>query len=370
MSTTTDYSNCGALYYASGDKWIEEAQISAASLKRQMPSLPIAIVCNEELPQALFDIQIRHDPNINIKQLKMWSMLQFPFEKTLYLDTDTYICESVWEIFPILDRFDLAATITPQWFKSIKKVSSEQDVFNDGIPMAFPMFNGGVIAYRKNERVSSFLQDWSKLQLDWGLGQDQPSLRVSLYKSKVQFSGLSPHYNYRLPYPWGIAGVVKIIHGHNHDIDSISEKLNQILGWRITYPHPPTFPQISYQQEPELLDFYTKWEEVARDITSLIPAESPLILVHDNTLDVERALAHYRLIPFLERNGQYWGAPANDAIAISELERLRSEGIEWLAFAWLSFWWLDYYQEFHQYLRSQFRQVLANECLVMFNLRS
>ncbi len=108
-----------------------------------------------------------------------------------------------------------------------------------------------------------------------------------------------------------------------------------------------------------------------RDIKSLIPIKSSLIIVHDNTLDLERpfTLINYHMIPFLECNGKYWGKPADDAIAISELNRLKSQGAQWLVFAWVSFWWLEYYQDFYQYLCVHFPCVLKNERLIIFRLQ-
>jgi hypothetical protein len=73
-------------------------------------------------------------------------------------------------------------------------------------------------------------------------------------------------------------------------------------------------------------------------------------------------------IPFLERAGQYWGPPADDAIAIRELERLRLGGAAFIAFAWPAFWWLDHYLEFQRHLGS-FPRVVMNDRLVVFDLR-
>jgi hypothetical protein len=74
-------------------------------------------------------------------------------------------------------------------------------------------------------------------------------------------------------------------------------------------------------------------------------------------------------IPFLERNGQYWGPPEDDAMAIREFERLWRSGATFLVFAWPAFWWLDYYKGFHDYLRSRYGSTLQNERLIIFDLR-
>ena len=106
-----------------------------------------------------------------------------------------------------------------------------------------------------------------------------------------------------------------------------------------------------------------------QELADVIPAGATYILVDDQKLDSLPHLGRCRL-PFLERDGQAWGAPANDEEAIRELERLREAGAGHMAFAWPAFWWLEHYEGMHQYLQSRFRCVLHNERLVVFDLRN
>ena len=75
-------------------------------------------------------------------------------------------------------------------------------------------------------------------------------------------------------------------------------------------------------------------------------------------------------IPFLEKDGEYWGPPADDAKAISELERLRDRGAEFIVFASPCFWWLNYYNDFHSYLQRQYQHAFADKELIIFDLRT
>jgi O-methyltransferase len=113
-----------------------------------------------------------------------------------------------------------------------------------------------------------------------------------------------------------------------------------------------------------------KWTQrvylALQDIAALIPPDETLILVDEGQWD----LAERRCIPFLERDGAYWGAPEDDETAIGELERLRRAGAGFLAFGWPAFWWLDYYAVFQRHLRQRFRCVLQNDRLVVFDLRT
>jgi SAM-dependent methyltransferase len=108
--------------------------------------------------------------------------------------------------------------------------------------------------------------------------------------------------------------------------------------------------------------------QTMQDIASLIPAEDPFILVDDDKCRSEIAIGR-QAVPFLEREGQYWGAPADSGIAIRELERLRKAGATFAVFAWPAFWWLKFYSEFERYLRTEFTCALENERLVVFDLR-
>lgn len=105
------------------------------------------------------------------------------------------------------------------------------------------------------------------------------------------------------------------------------------------------------------------------EIVDAIPEGETLILADEE--QIRTALStQRRAIPFLERDGEYWGPPANDATAIQEFQRLQHSGAAFMVVAWPAFWWLDYYPEFHLHLRSRFSCVLQNERLVVFDLRA
>ncbi len=109
----------------------------------------------------------------------------------------------------------------------------------------------------------------------------------------------------------------------------------------------------------------------AQEIESAVPAGDQFILVDDATWEpCEVIAANRRAIPFLEKDGTYWGPPPDDETAMRELDRLREQGASFIAFAWPAFWWLDFFARFHCYLRSQYRCVLENDRLILFDLRA
>ncbi|BAY25891.1 glycosyl transferase family protein [Calothrix sp. NIES-2100] len=117
---------------------------------------------------------------------------------------------------------------------------------------------------------------------------------------------------------------------------------------------------------------YWSWTErlelAAQDVAALIPPGESFILVDQNQWGGE-FVGDRHAIPFIERDGQYWGPPTDDETAISEIERSLSRGASFIVFGWPAFWWLYHYDRLHRYLRDNFRCVLKNSRLVAFDLR-
>ena len=122
------------------------------------------------------------------------------------------------------------------------------------------------------------------------------------------------------------------------------------------------------QEEGERDAWYYQMYLAAREIGALIPAGESFVLVDEDSWRIDIG-ADRQAIPFLERDGHYWGPPADDETAIGELERLRQGGAGYVVFGWPGFWWLEYYGGLHRHLRTNFRCLLENERLVVFELR-
>jgi hypothetical protein len=125
-------------------------------------------------------------------------------------------------------------------------------------------------------------------------------------------------------------------------------------------------PQVQLRRQ---MEYRQKLAATADDIAAFVPEGEGLILVHEEQLDLGDVAPERRVSPFLEHDGQYWGSPENDEVAIRELERMRREGASRIAFAWPAFWWLEYYAGLHRHLRDNYRCVLNNDRLVAFELQ-
>ncbi len=137
-------------------------------------------------------------------------------------------------------------------------------------------------------------------------------------------------------------------------------------------PDVSNWPLVSPRNYRE--EFQETWiyrtQTAAQQIHEHLPARATFILVDDNVLQIgERMLPGYTSIPFLEKDGQHWGPPADDGIGISELERMRHSAAKYIVIAWPAFWWLDHYKAFHQYLLQQYRQVAETENIIVFDLQ-
>lgn len=103
------------------------------------------------------------------------------------------------------------------------------------------------------------------------------------------------------------------------------------------------------------------------EILNLVPHGDPVIVVDDGHFGPE-FLPERRVLPFLERDGVYWGPPANDESAVRELERMRSEGAGFVVFLWPAFWWYDYYHGLRAQLRKKYACALSNSRMIAFDL--
>lgn len=107
---------------------------------------------------------------------------------------------------------------------------------------------------------------------------------------------------------------------------------------------------------------------IVEELAALIPEGARFVLV-DHEVFREDVAATRTALPFLERDGEYWGPPADDETAIAELERLRRQGASFVVFGSPAFWWLDHYARLADHLRARYPCVLDNDRLVAFDLR-
>ena len=103
-------------------------------------------------------------------------------------------------------------------------------------------------------------------------------------------------------------------------------------------------------------------------LATLLPPGCRYAMVDGDQWSSLQLLPRRTRTPFVERDGQFWGAPEDDAQALQELERQRSLGLQFLVFGGTEMWWLDHYTALAQRLHGQYRLIARHESLVAFAL--
>lgn len=229
----------GAVYIVTQDRrYLDLLLISASSLRRAMPDLPITLFSQFPVYSSIFEKVVTVEPSSDGFYDKTRCIRESPYEHTMVIDADTYVIEGVPELFPILDHFDCAANheeyLNTDWLNHYPRTD---------IPASFPELNTGVLMLKRSVKMDGVLDDWSNLYkayLDEGVGRkinDQPFFRVALYRGEARAATLTREYNCKFRGQGYLNGPVKIIHGHVNFIADISflERAAEVLN-RSTRP--------------------------------------------------------------------------------------------------------------------------------------
>lgn len=246
---------CGVIYSCGGSNfYLKEAIASAKSVRKHTPNVGITLfhdydanVLNavdvgifNHIEKISFPENLPPHFKTHMKNFlgKLCAILKTPYQKTLFLDTDTAVLKNLSEDFKILDNFDIAIAPGPMTQPPI----DSSDVIKE-IPRCFPELNTGVIFYDNNNKTMKFLETWldvfvhnkNNLYRPHGKGGEQVSLRYLLYKTKeirmhiMSSSGMPNIYNFRwedLDKNFDHSRLVKI--HHNKIVHNPTSKKNNI----------------------------------------------------------------------------------------------------------------------------------------------
>ncbi|WP_254807834.1 hypothetical protein [Natronosalvus amylolyticus] len=204
--------DAGVFYIATGEQFVDEAEVSARSVRNVMPDIPIAIATDVE-PRFKFDyvIDIPNPKHGFVDQIE--NLHRSPFDKTLHLDTDIYVNDCVNELFELLNQFAIGVAH-----------NHNREVYDPpGVPDSFPEYNTGVVAYRNDDKFRQFTKTWGENYaglINENGTQNQPSFRKTLYESDLRIATLTPEYNCMVRYPGHVRNRVKIAHSRLLDIQT------------------------------------------------------------------------------------------------------------------------------------------------------
>lgn len=232
----------GVLYVATGRRCLREAASAVASLRAVMPSAHVTLWTDDpDFVSGAFDEIRRIDGARHAISDRFRPIIETPYERTLYLDTDTHVCADLAPVFTLLDRFDLAVSHAP----TLSQSSGGRAEYRVSCPECFPELNPGVLLYRKATAVQDFLGRWA--EVFEGHRRDnphienvptQPAFREALYRSDVRFYVLPPQFNLRTPFPCFLPGGSRpqVIHGRHPDMGRVAQWLGQSHSKRVFLP--------------------------------------------------------------------------------------------------------------------------------------
>jgi len=209
----------GFLYIVYGSKrYFKEAETSVKSLRRWHHDAQVTLITdNKDYSNKLWnDIQVvpRCPKELVVDgkfEFKVDTMDLTPYERTLFVDTDTYFLGNVEALFKLLDYYDMA--LLPK--------SGEADIKDPEPPhltvQGHTPYNTGIILFKLNSKtrvVFSRWRDYYRSQRPIQRSKnDQTYFLLALAKTtKLKVHALPANYNARFSGYLGLTGYVKILH--------------------------------------------------------------------------------------------------------------------------------------------------------------
>lgn len=239
--------NCGVLYIAFGEGYVDEAMQSAESLKEHNDVDTTLLTDSPRSSLPYFD-RIKTIKGTKSPLLEaIEAMSQSPYDRTIYLDTDVQVLGDITDLFALLDEFDIAAKQKSGYYPTGPRGGQYPE-----LPDSFPEYNTGVLVYRSGELIEEFFKDWYKeyeSYIELG-GNDQPAFRKALYRSDLRITSLTDQFHCRFVYPGAITHEAKTLHGRPEQVGAdeyteIADKINQT-----------DLPRVFFPTQDELIVFY------------------------------------------------------------------------------------------------------------------
>jgi hypothetical protein len=239
----------GIVYSAAGELHVGEALASARSSLRHN-RVPHVLFADRDVEAPAGLTVTRFQPCGNPYADKIINMRRSPFERTIYLDTDTYVVAEITHLLELLASYDVAAAHAPGY----------RGMPDPEVPAAFYELNTGVIAWRAGAAADAFLRDWEDTYVAWALDPpfpgagggsgkvggasaaragDQPAFRRCIWQHGMCLYVLGPEYNLRLGEPATVVAQVRLLHGRHSDYEALAARVNDRGGPR-RWPRRPS----------------------------------------------------------------------------------------------------------------------------------
>ena len=226
-----------AFWIADGQNYIEEAAASALSLAAHMPDVGRILFTPSQNYSSDAFTEVR---NLPARRSEFWFVDAVQYmglavngirdEQLLYLDTDTYICGDLSDLFETLDKFDIVGAHAPG-----RRTAGGAD----WVPAAFPEINVGVNGIKRTPQMLWLMDEWLERMGRNPQNNDQPALRALLWENAgiIRLGVLPPEYNARFGFGLFVRYAVKVLHGRPQDGDykRVEQRVNastDLRAWR------------------------------------------------------------------------------------------------------------------------------------------
>ena len=227
----------GFVYVATGAIYFHEAAVAARYVRATNPQARICLVTDKVHGEKFWDdIVLPEKPSFTFRDKLLMSLC--PYERFVYLDSDTCVTGDLTELFDLLIGFDV---IGHQLFEG-------HDYRIPEVPDAFPEFNGGIFGFRRGPAVAELFRRWLEIYVayaarnkdgfyDYTNVGDQKGFRIALYQSGLRHSVLGPEYDFIVQHVQFACAAVKVFHGRPFsELERIERVVNARLGQRAWIP--------------------------------------------------------------------------------------------------------------------------------------
>lgn len=208
------------LYCVTDSAYVDEFRKSVKSLKRHCPGADVYLYTDLEAFENVDRLHIIRASDTNRDFIDKIEAIDSAPKPLMYLDTDTYVMESLNHLSEVIENFSMAGARAPIRY-------SRTDV---SVPDWVPEINGGVLLFSDDETAERIISKWKELQLKEiedenahtfrGMTNDQSALRRVVYEYLENVYILPEEYNLRCNFPFMIHGnsKPKIIHARDGDL--------------------------------------------------------------------------------------------------------------------------------------------------------
>jgi len=215
----------GAIYYHfnKNQRYKDFLVQSVASLKRHMPELPVTVFgpfVREDFENCQIDNVVtipEPDPRKKwVRKIELIKDQEF-YDDVLFMDSDTFFVEPVWELFRPLEKYNLVATLEHHYFGKMR----------GGAPACMPELNFGMFLWRANDETRKFFKVAYEISLRQLHGCDQPFFRVAIWETGLKYMVVPWEYNCRYYFPCYLFERARILHSVTDDFVRDEKMINE-----------------------------------------------------------------------------------------------------------------------------------------------